>query len=188
MKQVAYVFHSNGNSFDMMIFITIIQPKMGFLKQRICFHHFYFHLLFTSKHFSSGHIILRSSCTFFSFNRFQKQLLISFQKQPHIQQKNIDMFLEAATQSSTYSKTMCCTFSFRSSYSLISFRSSRPVLKKHWNTPRSSHRFLNKQEIYSEAAAQIFHGFCTKYTHFVWIFFITLRWLWKASLMDGLKI
>ena len=28
IKKVIYVFHSNGNSLDMMIFITIVQPKI----------------------------------------------------------------------------------------------------------------------------------------------------------------
>ena len=42
-KKIVYVFHSNGNFFDIMIFITMIQPKIyknnGFLSRRICFHH-----------------------------------------------------------------------------------------------------------------------------------------------------
>ena len=128
-----------------------------------------FWAIFTSKYLLSD-IILRSSRTFFSFNRFQKQSLISFQKQPHVLLKNIEMFLEAATHQKN-----SCTFSFRSSRTLISFRSSRTFLKKH--------------RIFSEAATHSLksmgsiqkqlHGLCTKYTHFVWRFFITFQCLWK---------
>ena len=73
IKKVIFVFHSNGNSFD--IFITIIQPKIlkwsnGFLKW-ICFHCFYFNL--TSKYLLSGH---NSKKYIFLLTRFQKQSYI----------------------------------------------------------------------------------------------------------------
>ena len=45
---MAYIFHGNEDSFDMMIFTTIIQPK-------IHKHHLYFNLFFTSKYFLSRH-------------------------------------------------------------------------------------------------------------------------------------
>ena len=58
--------------------------------------------------------------------------------------------------------------------------------------------FFKKQEIYSEAATHLlkhkkyiqkqlhffFHGFCTKYTHFV---LKNLAMIMKTSLIDGLK-
>ena len=84
MKKVVYIFHGNGDSFNMMIFITIIQPK-------IHKYHLYFKLFFTSKYFLSGHnskkklrIFFQKQSHIFSFNSFQKQSLISFQKQPHV--------------------------------------------------------------------------------------------------------
>ena len=81
IKKVICVFRSNWNSFN-MIFTTIIQPKIhksnGFPKWRICFHHFYFNLFSLQNIFlvdiiliSSCTFSFRSSCTFFSFNRFQ---------------------------------------------------------------------------------------------------------------------
>ena len=119
MRKVIYVFHSNGNSFD-MIFITVIQPKIhksnGFL--RICFQ--------IQNSFLSGHNFKKQP-HIFSFNRFQKQSLNIFSKAAARSLKNIEMFLEAAT----HKKNISCTFSFRSSGTLISFRSSRPCLKKH---------------------------------------------------------
>ena len=55
---------------------------------------FYFNV-FTSKYFLSGH---NSKEANFILEAAARSL------------KNIEMFVEAATQSSTYSKTMCCTF------------------------------------------------------------------------------
>ena len=126
IKKVIYVFHSNGNSFD-MIFITIIYPKIrkrsnGFLKW-ICFHRFYFNLI--SSHFLSGH---DSKKHIFSFNRFLKQpfFLSIFLEAAGRSFKNI-MFAEAATHLPQHKK-----------YQLHIF----------------FHGFCTK--IYSEAAAQIF--------------------------------
>ena len=51
-------------------------------------------------------VILRSSRTFFSFNRFQKQSFIDIlQKQPRVLLKNFEMFLEAATHTHTHTHT-----------------------------------------------------------------------------------
>ena len=62
MKKVIYIFHGNGDSFN-MIFITIIQPKI---------HNMVFILSsFTSKYFFSGH-------------NSKKQRHNFFQKQSHI--------------------------------------------------------------------------------------------------------
>ena len=80
IKEVAYIFHGNGDSLD-MIPVTIIQPKIhksNGLKSRICFHHFYFNLF--SLHFISGHNSKQQLQIF-----FQKQShIFSFQKQPHV--------------------------------------------------------------------------------------------------------
>ena len=146
-----HVFHSNEDSFD-MIFITIIQPKIhkgnGFL--RICFQCFYFNLFSLQNNFLSGHNSKKQSHIFFLSEAVIKYL----SRSSHM--LNIEMFLESATQSSTYSKTICCTFSFRSSRSLISFRSSHTFFKKHWNVYRSSHTSSNIKKYQ-------LHGFCTKY-------------------------
>ena len=89
------------------------------------------------------------------------------------------MFLEAAT----HKKNSSCTFSFRSSCSLISFRSSRTFFKKYWKVFRSSHTVLKKQEIYSEAAAHFLSRFLHKiYTLCVKIFH-NLSIVIKTSMM-----
>ena len=151
IKKMIHVFHSNEDSFD-MIFITIIQPKIhkgnGFL--RICFQCFYFNLFSLQNNFLSGHNSKKQSHIFFLSEAVIKYL----SRSSHM--LNIEMFLESATQSSTYSKTICCTFSFRSSRSLISFRSSHTFFKKHWNVYRSSHTSSNIKKYQ-------LHGFCTKY-------------------------
>ena len=101
----------------MMIFITIIQPKI-------------FRSVFTSKYFLSGRnskkqlhvffllIDLRSTGTSFSFNRFQKQFLISFQKQPTFFKKHGNV-----------SRSSHTIFNIKKIYSeaavYFSFRSSR---------------------------------------------------------------
>ena len=54
IKKVVYVFYSNGNSFNMMIFITIIQPK-DFRSEEYVSIVFYFKLFFTSKYLLSEH-------------------------------------------------------------------------------------------------------------------------------------
>ena len=94
-KKVIYVFYGNGDSFN-MIFITIIQPKIdksnGFLKQKICFRRSYFNLFFTSKYLLSGHNSKKKQLQIFPFDRFQKQSLISFQKQSHVLQKTLKCF------------------------------------------------------------------------------------------------
>ena len=65
MEKVIYVFHGNGNPCKMMIFITIIQPK-------IHEHCFYFKLFFTSKQFLSGHNSQKQSHIFFNINNMFK--------------------------------------------------------------------------------------------------------------------
>ena len=52
-------------------------------------------------------------------------------------------------------------FSFRSSRSLTSLRSSHPFLKKHWNTPKSSHTIFNMKKYIQKQLHIFFHGFCT---------------------------
>ena len=74
-KKMVYVFHTNGNSFD-MIFITIIQPKIhksnGFLK---CFHRVFILICFS----------LQSSHTIFNIKKYiQRQLHIFFSRFLHI--------------------------------------------------------------------------------------------------------
>ena len=92
IKKGIYVFQRNGNSFGMMIFITIIQLKIhksnGFPKQRICFHCFYFNLSLLQNISLSGHISKKKQLHIF----FQKQSLISFQKQPYLHWKTMKCF------------------------------------------------------------------------------------------------
>ena len=92
IKKVMYVFHSNGNSFD-IIFIIVIQPEIrksnGLL--RICFYRFYFNLFFTSKYFLRVH---NSKKHFF----LSEAVVNIFSGAAACSLKNIEIFLGAATQ------------------------------------------------------------------------------------------
>ena len=66
---------------------------------------------------------------------------------------------------------------FRSSRSLISFRSRRTFFKKHWNVCRSSHTIFNIKKIYSEAAAHFLSE-----AVFQWYLFRSSRTFLKKTL------
>ena len=145
MKKVIYVFHGNGNSFN-MIFITIIQPKTH--KHRFYFKLFHFKIFLrlgghNSKKklhifFQKQSHILFFLISFRSSRTFLKKNMKYFQKQPHI-------FLET--------KNMSCTFPFRT---------SRTFFKKHWNIVRGSRTIFNIKNKFKSS--------CTKNTHFAWRF------------------
>ena len=94
-------------------------------------------------------IILRSSCPFF----LSEAAAIIFSEAAARSVKNIEMFLEAATH-----KKLHISFQKQSFTDIF----QKPFLKKHWNTPRSSHTFAEKEKIYSEAAAYVLSQFLHK--------------------------
>ena len=102
IKKVIYVFHSKGNSFDMMIFITIIQPKIhkadGVSRCKYVFIIFIL-ICFHFKTDLKVDIILRSSSTF-SFRSSRTFFLNIFLEAAARSLKNIEIQLGAATKSS----------------------------------------------------------------------------------------
>ena len=73
------------------------------------------------------------------------------------------MFLEAAT----HKENISCTFYFRSSRSLIFFRSSRTFFKNIEIYLEAATHLLKHKEYVQKQVHIFFHGFCMKYTHFV---------------------
>ena len=91
-----------------------------------------------------------------------------FQKQPHIC-FNI--------------KNISCTFSFRSSRTLISFRSSLTFIKKYEMFPEAATHLLKHKKYQLHKFSRFLHKIYT-----LWVkIFHNLSMVMKTSLMDGLK-
>ena len=104
------VFHSNGNSFNMMISISITQSKIhksnGFLKQRTCFRRFYFNLFFTSKYFLSRHNSKKQLHIF-----FLSEIVVNiFSEAAARSLKHIEIFLEVATHKKYQLHSFCTKY------------------------------------------------------------------------------
>ena len=108
----------------------------------------------------------------FSFNSFSEAAARSL--------KNIEIHLEAATQI----KNISCTFSFRSSRTLISFRSSLTFIKKYEMFPEAATHFLKHKKYQLHKFSRFLHKIYT-----LWVkIFHNLSMFMKTSLMNGLKI
>ena len=90
MKKVIYVFHGNGNSFN-MIFITIIQPKTH--KHRFYFKLFHFKIFLRL----GGHNSKKKLHIFFQKQSHILFFLISFRSSRTFLKKKHEIFPEAAT-------------------------------------------------------------------------------------------
>ena len=103
-------FSQQRDSFNMMISISTIQSKIhksnGFLKQRTCFHRFYFNLFFTSKYFLSRHNSKKQLHIFF----LSETVVNIFSEAAARSLKYIEIFLEVASHKKYQLHSFCTKY------------------------------------------------------------------------------